>query len=80
MKCQESVQISQNDRLGPRRNAKIKISLILPKSLKKQKLIFTHSALFHMKTRVSLRNFVNDGLSKYVLLLTRPRPLQSYFL
>ena len=30
------------------------------KPLKKQKLNFSRSALFHLKTRVSLKYFVND--------------------
>ena len=33
---------------------------MLAKSLEKQKLNFSCSALFHMKTRVSLKYFVND--------------------
>ena len=39
---------------------KIKILLILAKTLEKEKLNFSRSALFHMKTRVSIRYFVND--------------------
>ena len=34
------------------------------KTLEKQKLNFSHSALFHMKTRVSLKYFVNDCFGK----------------
>ena len=42
------------------RPAKMKILLILGKTLEKQKLNFSRSALFHMKTGVSLKYFVND--------------------
>ena len=38
----------------------MKILLILGKTLEKQKLNFSRSALFQMKTRVSLKYFVND--------------------
>ena len=34
--------------------------LLKQKTLEKQKLIFSRSALFHMKTRVSLKYFGND--------------------
>ena len=40
--------------------AKMKILFILVRTLEKQKLNFFHSALFHLKTRVSLKYFVND--------------------
>ena len=39
--------------------AKMKILSILAKTLEKQKLNFSHSALFHMETRVRLKYFVN---------------------
>ena len=38
----------------------MKILLILEKTLEKQKLHFSRSALIHMKTRVSLKYLVND--------------------
>ena len=41
--------------------AKMKILLILAKALEKQKLNFACSALFHIKTRVNLKYFVDDG-------------------
>ena len=41
--------------------AKIEILLILIKTPEKQKLNFSRSALFRMKTRVSLKYFVNDS-------------------
>ena len=44
--------------------AKIKILLILAKTLEKQKLNFSLGALFHMKTIVSLKYSVNDYLWK----------------
>ena len=44
--------------------AKMKILLIIAKNLKKQTLNFSRSALFRMKTRVSLKYFVNDCLWK----------------
>ena len=40
-------------------SAKMKILLILPKILEKQKINFSRSVLFCMKTRVSLKHFVN---------------------
>ena len=39
--------------------ANMKILLILAKTLEKQKLNFSRTALFHIKTRASLRYFVN---------------------
>ena len=38
----------------------MKILLILAKTLEKQKLNFSRIALFHIKTRLSLKYFVND--------------------
>ena len=43
----------------------MKILLILAKIIEKQKLNFSCSALFHMKTRVSLKYFVNDCTSLF---------------
>ena len=43
---------------------KMKILLIIAKTLEKQKLDFSRSALCRMKARVSLRHFVNDYLWK----------------
>ena len=40
--------------------AKMKALFTLAKTLEKQKLNFSRSALFHMKTRVSLKYLVND--------------------
>ena len=40
--------------------AEMKILLTLAKTLEKQKLNFSRSELFHMKTRVSLKYHVND--------------------
>ena len=37
------------------------------KIFEKQKLNFSRSALFHMKTRLTLKCFVNDGLWKVLL-------------
>ena len=42
----------------------MKILLMLAKTLEKQKLNFSCSVLFHMKTRVSLKYFVNDCVWK----------------
>ena len=50
----------------------MKILLIQAKSLEKQKLNFSRIALFHMKTRVSLKHFVNDYLWKPFSNSTRP--------
>ena len=38
----------------------MKILLILAKTLEKPKLNFPRTELFHMKTRLSLKRFVND--------------------
>ena len=54
----------------PIARAKMKILLILAKTLEKQELNFSRSALFHMKTRVSLRYFMND-CSYLFLFLTK---------
>ena len=42
----------------------MKILLIPAKTLEKQKSNISHSALFHMKTRVGLKYFVNDRVWK----------------
>ena len=39
---------------------KIKTLAILTKTIEKQKLNFSRSVLFYMKTRVILKHFVND--------------------
>ena len=39
---------------------------IVAKNFGREKLNFSGSALFHMKTRVSLKYFVNDSLWKYL--------------
>ena len=64
------------------------------KSLEKQKLIFSHSALFRMKTRVSVKYFVNDCLWKqffasnlpqtppnliYLTIFVTPRPFAEFW-
>ena len=54
--------------------AKIYILLIVAK---KSQLNLLSSALFHLKTRVSLKYFASDCLSKTFLTLTHPRPLQT---
>ena len=43
----------------PPSQKKKKILLILAKTAEKKKLNFSRSALFHIKTRVSLKYFVN---------------------
>ena len=43
----------------------MKILLILAKTLAAQKLNFSRSQLFHIKTRVSLKYFVNDCTITY---------------
>ena len=63
--------------LVPSLPAKMKILLILSKkTLGKQKLNFYRRALFHMKTRVSLRYFIFVSENIF-LFLTCPRPLQT---
>ena len=44
--------------------AKVKILLILAKTLEKQKIKFSRSALFYIKTKASLKYFVNDCCSR----------------
>ena len=52
----------------PSLHAKVKILLKLAKTPKKQNLNFSHSTLFHMKTKVSLKYFVNDCRPKDLFL------------
>ena len=49
----------------------MKILLILAKTLEK-KILNTRSALFHMKSRVSLKYFVNDCLWKQIFASNLP--------
>ena len=58
----------------PSLSTRMKILSILAKVLEKQKLNFSRSVLIYMRTRVSLKDFVNDCL---FLVLTHPRPLQT---
>ena len=60
MKYHKILKTSQNDSLVSSLPAKMKTLLILAKTLEKSKLNFSSSAIFHMKTRVSLKYFVND--------------------
>ena len=61
--------------------AKMKILLILEemKCLEKQKLMISNCALFHMKTRVSLKYFVSYWLLSLetFFILTCPRLFQT---
>ena len=51
--------------------AKMEILLILAKNSLKTENNFFHGALFHMKTTVSLKYFVNDyGYCLYILLIS----------
>ena len=52
---------------------KWKFCYYLQKTLEKQKLNFFCSILFHMKTRISLRYFVNDCLWKHFLASNSPQ-------
>ena len=54
--------MSWNDSLVSNLPAKMKVLSILAKSLEKQEVNFSRSTLFHMKTRVDLKYFVNDCL------------------
>ena len=56
---------------------KMKILLILAKTLEKQKLSFSCSALFHMKTKVSLKYFVNGCSSSFNLFGPRIKRVTS---
>ena len=49
------------------------ILLLLAKTLEKQKSNFPHTAVFHMKTKASLKYFVNDCLWKHVLASNSPQ-------
>ena len=64
-KCQESVKVSWNSILVPSLPVKMKILLIIAKNSWKTKNNFSHNALFHTKTRVSLRQLVNDCRSRF---------------
>ena len=59
-KYKENLKTSQNycQVLSPL--LEVKILSVLVKITEKQKLNFSHSVLFHMKTRVCLKYFVND--------------------
>ena len=90
-KYQESLKTSQNS-LVP--SPPCQILLTLAKSLEKQVLNFSHGVLFHMKTRVSLKYFVNDCLWKqmfasnwyqtlsnliYLTILVNLRPFTHFY-
>ena len=51
----------------------MKVLPILAKNFEKQKLNFSRSALFHMKTRVNLKYFVNDCVRKQFFAPTFPQ-------
>ena len=73
MKYQESAYTSWNDSVVQNLPAKIKDLLIPAKTLQKWKLNFSLSALFYMKTTVSLKYFVNDCLWKHFLKSNSPQ-------
>ena len=67
MKYQENPKISQNYSLVASLCPKMEIFSILAKNCWKKKLIICRDALFHIKTRVSLKYFVNGCRnSKYI--------------
>ena len=47
------------------------------KNLLKTEIDFFRSGLFHIKNRVSLKYFINDGLWKQVLVFSSPETLSS---
>ena len=61
----------------PSLSAKMKILLILAKIIKKLKLIFSRNALFCVKTRASLKHFVDDYLWKQLFASNSPLSLQT---
>ena len=58
-KYQGNLRTSENNSLVASLPAKMEILLILAKISRKIEIKFSRSALFHMKTRVSLKYFVN---------------------
>ena len=52
----------------------MKVLLILAKTLEKQKLNFACSAPFHMKTRASLKYFVNECLWTFFPFISPQTP------
>ena len=60
----KNLKTSLNDSLVSSLPTKMKILLILGKTLEKQELNFSRSALFYIKTRVHLKYFVDDCLWK----------------
>ena len=72
-----SYEIKKNDSLVPILPAKIKILLILTKN--SWKSVFFRSALFDMKTRVSLKHSVSDCRSIYVISMSSIFHFQSHF-
>ena len=53
---------------------KPKILSILRKKFEKQKLNFSPSALFHMKTRVCLKHFLHDCIWRQLFASNSPQP------
>ena len=59
---QQSIKTSWNNSQGLSVTVKIKLLLILAKSIEKEKVNVSRSVIFLMKTRVSLKYFVNTCL------------------
>ena len=57
----------------------MKIVLILPKISLKIKLNLSRSVIFHIKTRVNLKFFVNDCISKHSFACNLPEILSNSF-
>ena len=67
------MKISNCQMLSP--PLKMKVLSLIVKTPEKKKFNFVCSALFHTKTRIFLKYYVDDCFRSF-LLLTRPGPLQ----
>ena len=70
-KYQENLKTSQNYCSAFTPPHEMKILSALPEIAEKQKLNFSNSVLFHMKTKVCLKYFASDWvLSKFCVIIT----------
>ena len=79
MKYLEGIKNSEINGLYPSLATLMKILLILAKSLQKQELNFSRSALFCMKNRVTRKYFVNDCHWKQIFLSVSPKNAETFF-
>ena len=67
------------DSLVPSFSVKMKVLLILAKKLQKMAIKFFRSALFRMKTRITLKHFVSYCLSKHFSNANSHKTLKKLF-